>query len=343
VPIVPVTDLAIKDDDLIVATQGRSFWVLDDLSLLNQLTEEVAKSDLHLFETRPTYRMSGGGSPEVGRTSGQNVRAGVPIRFYLKEVPEEDVECSITITDDNGEVAKVFATKPDEDDPNQSKLELKEGLNEIRWNMSYPSAASFPGMVLWGGGTGGPRAVPGDFTAELKIGDEAAEVEFEIAKDPRSSSSVEDLQAQFDFLIEVREKLTEVHESIAKARDLRSQISAFKKRIADDDKYESLVESANELIKELTEVEEALYQTKNQSPQDPLNYPIKLNNRLSGVVGVVSTGDYRPTQQSIEVRDELVAEIDELLTKQNEVVEKGVKKFNSAVRKAKVPAIWVGE
>jgi photosystem II stability/assembly factor-like uncharacterized protein len=343
VPIVPVTDLAIKDDDLIVATQGRSFWVLDDLSLLNQLTEEVAKSDLHLFETRPTYRMSGGGSPEVGRTSGQNVRAGVPIRFYLKEVPEEDVECSITITDDNGEVAKVFATKPDEDDPNQSKLELKEGLNEIRWNMSYPSAASFPGMVLWGGGTGGPRAVPGDFTAELKIGDEAAEVEFEIAKDPRSSSSVEDLQAQFDFLIEVREKLSEVHESIAKARDLRSQISAFKKRIADDDKYESLVESANELIKELTEVEEALYQTKNQSPQDPLNYPIKLNNRLSGVVGVVSTGDYRPTQQSIEVRDELVAEIDELLTKQNEVVEKGVKKFNSAVRKAKVPAIWVGE
>jgi hypothetical protein len=229
------------------------------------------------------------------------------------------------------------------DEPESNPLELETGLNEVRWNLRYPNAKTFPGMVLWGGGTQGPTAVPGTYTANLKIGDEEFTTEFEIQKDPRSQSSIEDLQKQFDFLIVIRDKLSEVHKSIARTRDLKSQITAFKKRIADEEKYESLSEQATSLIKELTEVEEALYQTKNRSPQDPLNYPIKLNNRLSALVSVASTGDYAPTAQSFEVRDMLIAEIDELLAQQNEVVTKGIKKFNSAIRKAKVPAIWVEE
>ena len=345
VPVVPITDLAIKDDDLIVATQGRSFWVLDDLSLLNQLTETAAKSEVHLFESRPVYRMSGSGSTRVGRTSGQNILGGAPIRFFLKEKPEEPDECSVTITDAADTVVKVWHTKPDKKagKPEQTKLELEDGLNEIRWNLRYPSAATFPKMVLWGGGTQGPTAVPGTYTATLKVGDEEFTTEFEIQKDPRSQSSVEDLQKQFDFLIVIRDKLSEVHKSIARTRDLKTQISTFKKRIADDEEFEKLSEQADELVKALTEVEEALYQTKNRSPQDPLNYPIKLNNRLSALVSVASTGDYAPTAQSFEVRDMLIAEIDELLEQQNEVVDNGIKKFNSAIRKAKVPAIWVEE
>ena len=345
VPVVPITDLAVKDDDLIVATQGRSFWVLDDLSLLNQLTETAAKSEVHLFESRPVYRMSGSGSTRVGRTSGQNILGGAPIRFFLKEKPEESVECSVTITDAADTVVKVWHTKPDKKagKPEQTKLELEDGLNEIRWNLRYPSAATFPKMVLWGGGTQGPTAVPGTYTATLKVGDEEFTTEFEIQKDPRSQSSVEDLQKQFDFLIVIRDKLSEVHKSIARTRDLKTQISTFKKRIADDEEFEKLSELADELVKALTEVEEALYQTKNRSPQDPLNYPIKLNNRLSALVSVASTGDYAPTAQSFEVRDMLIAEIDGLLDQQNEVVDNGIKKFNSAIRKAKVPAIWVEE
>ncbi len=353
VPVVPITDLAIKDDDLIVATQGRSFWVLDDLSLLNQLNESAAKSNITLFESRPVYRMSGGGSPNVGRTSGQNVLSGAPIRFLLKEKPEADVACSLTIVDSADTEVKVWETKPDKSsdkpkkksngEPEAAKLELEDGLNEVRWNLRYPSAATFDGMVLWGGGTQGPTAVPGTYTATLKVGDDEFTTEFEIQKDPRSQSSVEDLQAQFEFLIAIRDKLSEVHKSIARTRDLKSQISTFKKRIADYEKYEKLSEQADELVKSLTEVEEALYQTKNRSPQDPLNYPIKLNNRLSALVSVASTGDYAPTAQSVEVRDMLITEIDELLDQQNEVVAKGIKKFNSAIRKAKVPAIWVEE
>ncbi len=128
---------------------------------------------------------------------------------------------------------------------------------------------------------------------------------------------------------------------IKQIRDVRSQIQSLQKRIAKDPAQKELVDKAKELVAKLTDVEKELYQTQNQSSQDPLNFPIKLNNRLSSLVGVVSTGDYRPTRQAIEVRDVLLKEIDELLAKQSKTVKEGLDEFNAAVRKAKVPAIFV--
>ncbi len=366
VPVVPITDLAIKNDDLIVATQGRSFWVLDDLSVLHQWNENLLEDDVHLFQARPTLRMSGGGSSRPGRTSGQNVASGVPVRFYLKEKPADKALTKVEILDAKGEVLQTFSTRPDREKKEQS-LKVSEGMNQLRWDMRYPGAETFEGMVLWGGGTGGPTAVPGTYQVRLSqskasksAGDESTVesketdgakpnpptdvfnvvTEFEILKDPRSSATQEDLQAQFDFLIGVRDKLSEVHTSIKKIRDIRDQIKALQERLAKDPKNEELVASAKQLVKKLTAVEEQLYQTKNQSAQDPLNFPIRLNNRLSSLVGVVSTGDNPPTRQAIEVRDQLLAEIDQLLTQQEEIVNKGLSEFNQAVQKAKIPAIF---
>jgi hypothetical protein len=165
-------------------------------------------------------------------------------------------------------------------------------------------------------------------------------MEFRIEKDPRSSATPGDLQAQFSFLIGVRDKLSEIHLAIKSTRDIREQLKSLRARLEKAVGNGELVEKAKTLDRELSEVEQALYQTKNQSPQDPLNYPIRLNNRLSGLVGVVSTGDNRPTRQSIAVRNELIKEIDELLATQREVVDQGIKKFNDAVRKANIPAIF---
>lgn len=381
VPVVPVTDLAVKDDDLIVATQGRSFWVLDDLTVLHQWNSDLLEKDIQLLSSRPTIRMRGGGSSVPGRTSGQNVAAGVPIRFFLKEKPGQKTTTRLEILDSTGEVIQAFSTKPDRDKKEQS-LKVDAGINQIRWNMRYPGAETFDGMVLWGGGLGGPAAVPGTYQVKLTQTKPAAsnvdsqteekstkgktakksksrkaksssnsgpqesefsisaELEFEIMKDPRSAATTKDLQAQFDFLIGVRDKLSEVHSAIKQIRDVRIQIEALQKRISKDPKNSALVEKAKELVKRLTAVEERLYQTKNESPQDPLNYPIRLNNRLSSLVGVVGTGDNRPTRQSIEVRDVLLAEIDQLLADQKNVVAKGLSDFNKAVRKANVPAIF---
>lgn len=386
VPVVPVTDLAVKNGDLIVATQGRSFWVLDDLTVLHQWNGELLEKDLQLLKTRPTYRMRGGGSMRPGRTSGQNVAGGVPIRFFLKQQPDKKTKTRLELLDAEGNVIQVFSSQPNLEKKEQS-LTVQQGINQVRWNMRYPGAETFDGMVLWGGGTGGPSAVPGTYQVKLtqtKPGQKesteeentngnqggsnsdvpakpnsgnsqsengesgiandvvlfSSESTFEIKKDPRSSATQQDFQAQFDFLIGVRDKLSEVHMAIKRIRDIRSQIVALQKRISKDPKNKELGQKAKELVKQLTTVEERLYQTKNESPQDPLNYPIQLNNRLSSLVGVVSTGDNRPTLQSIEVRDLLLAEIDQLLAKQQKIVATGLAEFNEAVREAKVPAIF---
>ena len=375
VPVVPVTDLAVKDDDLIVATQGRSFWVLDDLTMLHQWNADLQEQEVHLLKSRPTIRMPGGGSSSPGRTSGQNVAAGVPIRFLLKQDPGKNTETRLEILDPVGDVVQVYSTDPDKEKKEQG-LKVKAGLNQIRWNMRYPGAETFDGMVLWGGGTGGPTAVPGTYQVSLtqtkKIkadqkddGDSksakagsakttsspdsgstkhevvfSVQSNFEIKKDPRASATQKDLQAQFNFLIGVRDKLSEVHLAIKRIRDLRTQIEALQKRIGPDEKYKALVEKSKALVKQLTAVEQRLYQTKNESPQDPLNYPIRLNNRLSSLVGVVSAGDNRPTRQSIEVRDMLLAEIDQLLKEQESITSQGIADFNKAVRNANVPAIF---
>lgn len=395
-PIVPITDLALKNKDLVVATQGRSFWVLDDLSVLHQWQPKVKTKRMHLFSPRPTIRMRGGGSSRPGRLAGQNIQNGVLLKIFVKEQPDEELVTKLEILDSQDSVLSVFSSKP-EKEAKENPLKLKPGLNTVRWDMRYPGAESFEGMVLWGGGLSGPLAVPGVYRARLTqarkvstattqdkvkgtddvqpdsetaneknpsqqaaIGqpetkpDAEANVEakldgkneleevvdFEIAQDPRSSASQQDLQAQFDFLLEVRGKLTEVHKTIEKIRDIHSQVKSLRARLLDEPQYKNLVEKADTLIAELRDVEKRLYQTKNQSPQDPLNYPIRLNNRLSSLVGVVAAGDNAPTRQAVQVRDELIAEIDLLLENQSKIVDKGIRGFNEAIRQAEIPTIF---
>ena len=359
VPIVPVTDLTLKDKDLIVATQGRSFWVLDDLSTLHQWKPEIRKQPMHVFSARPTYRMRGGGSNRPGRTSGQNVRSGMGIPVYLKEEIETGLLTRLEIRDSKDRLAAVFSTQPDRD-AKELSLSLEPGMNWVNWDLRYPGADSFEGLVLWGGGLSGPEAVPGKYTVSLsqrktapakstETGAKAdstpvfeQRVEFEIRQDPRSSATAADLEAQFDFLVAVRDKLTDVHKTIAMIRDVRDQVAAIKQRISEDPEYAEIVKQADKLTSELEQVEQRLYQTKNESPQDPLNYPIRLNNRLSSLVGVVGTGDNPPTRQAIAVREELFSEIDALLKQQSQIVNQGVSAFNNAIRKAKIPAIFTG-
>ena len=164
-------------------------------------------------------------------------------------------------------------------------------------------------------------------------------VSFEILKDPRSSGTEADIAAQFEFLVNVRDKLTETHEAIEEIRDVRSKIKGVVDRIDEEEDVDGLKELAELITERLTGIEEALYQTKNRSNQDPLNYPIRLNNRLSGVVGGASSGDFRPTDQSYHVRDEVTRLIDAELNLLREIMESDIPRFNQMVRDAQIPAI----
>lgn len=336
-PIVPVTDLTIKDNDLIVATQGRAFWMLDDLTLLHQLQPDQADKSLHVFHSRPSYPIGGGGfGGGGGARAGQNPPGGVALRYYLKDELAKDAALKIEILEADGDLIRGFSTKAKE---RSERFTAEKGLNQFVWNMRYPDAESFPGLVMWAGSVRGPRAVPGTYKARFTLGETVQETDFEIEADPRSSATQADLEAQFDFLIEVRDKLSETHKAILRIRDVRAQVDNLTKRLAGDDSAKNLIEQGKALNKMMTEVEEALYQTKNRSGQDPLNFPIRLNNKLAAVGGVAAGGSFRPTDQSVAVKKELTAAIDAELHKLDEILDKDLKAFNQAVRKQQVPAV----
>lgn len=340
-PIVPITDLTIKNNDLVVATQGRSFWVLDDLTVLHQMRPEAAREPLQLFQPRAAYRLPGGGfggaddSPPP-RTEGQNPPGGAAIYYRLKEAPAKDARLSMEILDPTGKVVRRYSNKAEK--PGE-KIEPKAGLNRFVWNLRYPEAESFPGMILWGGLVG-PRAVPGSYQARLKLGDQTQTVNFEVKPDPRTTATTADFDAQLRFLLAVRDKITEAHRAIKQIRDVREQLNAINKRLKDRADAKDVVEQAKAIDKKMTTVEEALHQTKARSTQDVLNFPIRLNNKLVSLAGTVGMGDNRPTDSAVQLKDDLAAQADAELAKFRQIMGKDLPAFNELLARKKVPGVF---
>lgn len=327
-PIVPITDLTIKDGDLIAATQGRSLWIIDDLAPVRELKPEHKDKKLIVFNPRKTFKIEGGnfGNPKL---VGKNPPNGVTLQYYLKSAPDTANVLSIEILDKNQKSIKKYASNAKE---KADMIEAKAAGNRFTWNMRYPNAETFEGMILWNrGGLQGAMAVPGTYYAKVKFGKDSTTVPFEIVKDPRLSVSQEDLQAQFDFLMDIRDKLNETHKAIKDIRSVRSQMNAYK-QLLEKDKHKEVLDAIKDFDKKMTEVEEKLYQTKNRSGQDPLNYPIRLNDKLSGVAGVASSGNFRPTDQASEVKKDLTGKIDSELSKLKTIFETDLPKVNQLIK-----------
>ncbi len=328
-PVVPVTDLAIKENDLVVATQGRSFWIFDYMHLLRKLDNSMGSDNVTLFRPEDTYRI--GGRQGGNLFAGQNPLPGAVVCFYLNNKPGQDDSVQLDFMDNNGYIIRSFYTntKDLEIEPHTpyAKLEVKQGMNIVSWDLSYPGVLRVPGMIFWGGYLDGPVAVPGQYRVSLNVNGESYEQEFKILSNPKSSCSIADLQEQFDFVIGVRDKLTETHQAILDIRKLRDDIVDVESKLNSDD-HGSILEMTGEIKKGLTAIEEALYQTKNRSRQDPLNYPIKLGNKLAALNGAVATGDWKPTDQSYEVRDEFVSAIDVQLARLRKIIDGKIPELN---------------
>jgi photosystem II stability/assembly factor-like uncharacterized protein len=339
-PIVPVTDLTIKNDNLIVATQGRSFWLIDDITPLHQLNETVAKSDVHLFKPMPSYRMNGAQAGRRGqpKNEGTNHPNGVMIHYFLKDTTK--TVASLEILEKSGTLIKKFATKPDKK-ANEEDLKIKPGMNKFNWNMRYANAEGFDGLIMWGGSLTGPKAVPGIYKAKLTVNGKATETEFEIVKDPRSSGTVADIKEQFDFSIAVRDKLTETHKAIKKIRAAREQINRVTEPMKGKADMKEVTDLAKSILDDMKSVEEALYQTKNRSGQDPLNYPVRLNNKLAAAGSEVDGGDYKPTEQAKAVSKEITEKIDIQLNQLNKVMTEKLPRFNELVKQKQISAVTI--
>jgi photosystem II stability/assembly factor-like uncharacterized protein len=341
-PIVPVTDLTIKNDNLIAATQGRSFWLIDDLTPLHQLNETIGNSDVHLYKPMPSYRMNGGQAGRRGqpKTEGVNHPNGVMIHYFLKDTLK--AIASLEILENDGKLIKKFATKPDKK-AKEEEMKIKPGMNRHVWNMRYADAEGFDGLILWAASLTGPKAMPGMYKVRLTVNGKPLETEFEILKDPRTSGTVADIKTQFDFSIAVRDKLSETHKAIKKIRTAREQINRVTEPMKGKEDMKEVNEMAKSILDDMKKIEETLYQTKNKSGQDPLNYPVRLNNKLAALNSEVDGSDYKPTEQVKAVQKEITEKIDEQLNLLNKVMTDKVPKFNELVKQKQVSAISVGD
>ena len=343
-PIVPITDLTMKDNDLIVATQGRAIWVLDDLSPLYQYEPATTNTTrAHLFQPEANYRFPGGGSGKATKTAGGNTPAGVPVYFTLPKNYEDTSEVVLTFADANGNAIQTFSTKAKKkDDPEDRKpLKVEPGSNRFVWNTRYPDAEGFDGMILWWAGLSGAKAIPGNYQVSMSVGgQEIGQHEFELVGDPRSPSTAADYRAQFEFMNTVSEKTTEAHTAIKDIRSAREQINNFIGKLdKEDDTLKPLRTHADSMLTLMKRVEENLYQTKNRSGQDPLNFPIRLTNKLAHLNSLVGQSDYPPTAQAIEVRDMLIEGIDAELAIWETVKGQMLAEFNRLVRELEVDAV----
>jgi photosystem II stability/assembly factor-like uncharacterized protein len=381
-PIVPIHDLAVKEGDLIAATHGRSFWILDDLSPLRQLNPAIVAKNNHLFKPRDVYRASFGGGGGTGAAgghpSGQNPPAGAVVYYWLKS-PRQVV--MLDFVDSAGKVIRSFTSNQDpqvradslhadsirrvrgdtiratadsaarsearseetpEDAPRRAppppRVSNKAGLNSFSWNLRYPDAVSFENMILWAAGTQGPTALPGRYGVRMTVAGGPPETQrFILRPDPRSKTTRAELAEQFAFLTAVRDRTTDANNAVRTIRNVRSQIANRQSRLPEAQRA-AFAQTAGPLLTNLASIEGEIYQVRNQSGQDPLNYPIKLNNKIAALAGVASDSDTRPTSQTREVFRILSGQLDAQLERLR-VAMKGLGALNTQLTSAGLPLI----
>ncbi len=349
-PVTPITDMQAKHGDLVVATQGRSFWILDDLSPLHQLTEESTSSPAHLFTPRPTYRFGGGFSFGGGGSGGQNPAGGVVLRYLVGESADEEIELEIL---DGDRVLRTFSSKkPETRAPNPFRRFLPpgfggpktlgsgEGMNQWVWDMRLTDAELVDNAVLWGLARG-PRVAPGVYQARMSMGDWSQTVDFEIVPDPRLTTTPADYQAQFELSHQVWEAITESHQALGRLRDVRTQVNDLTQRLEKAGLGDGLEDAKQAVVDRLGGLETRIYQTKSQATQDVLNFTPKLDNAFLNLMGTIESSDHPPTVGSVELYGDLREKLDGILGELQDCLDTEVAAFNNLVAAKEAPAVIV--
>jgi photosystem II stability/assembly factor-like uncharacterized protein len=357
-PATPITDLAVKNDDLVVATQGRAFWILDDLSPLRQWSEEVSRASAHLFPPRPTVRMQIEKPPEEGelpRHVGQNVPDGVVVSYWLKDKPTEKEKVTLEFLDgdtvirtlsnekpprleDLKEQAKRDETKEEKDKP----LEPKAGVNRFVWDMRILRPTLAPKAVFNEGTKAPPKVAPGSYQVRLTAGGQVYTQTVEVRPHPGGFATASDLKAQYDLLRSIRDRLSETHDAVLRIRDLRQQAKDLGDRAERLGRGDALKKQAAALADKLTLVEEKLTNPQIKSDEDDLNYEPKLDHDWTYLAGLVSEGEGKPTAAAVRYYAALKAQLDAMQAELKAVVDRDVTEFNEAVAQAKIPPVAAG-
>jgi photosystem II stability/assembly factor-like uncharacterized protein len=322
-PTAPVHDLVVKNNDLAVATHGRAFWILDDVSPLRQYSDEIAKRDVHLYAPATATRFQNPSADEDAPKPvrvGENPPPGALIYYFLKEKPKS--ETNIEILDSAGSVIRKYSSSKTEDldeplTPEDKKPEKQikpeAGLNRFVWDLRYTGSSRVPDYYLWEykDGSRGPLALPGKYQVRLTVDGKSQTAAFEVALDPRVNVSEADLRKQFDLLIQMRDEISRVYDTVNQIQDVRTQVDGLTKRLPDNSTVKPMLTAAAELDKNLLLVRDDLVQMNIKSNEDSLAYPQRVDSKLSGLAMAVGVGtDSAPTEAEYLVFEKLKKQAD---------------------------------
>ncbi len=354
-PVTPITDIQFKDGDLVLSTQGRSFWILDDITALETATLPSAGAPTVLYPIRPTVRaFFGGGAPGAGPTGTRatNPPDGAMIHYALAEDVEGPV--TITIIDAQGDTAATLSSEaqagPDLGafaalaelfgfSGGGNLLPKKKGLHRAQWNLLYPQPRTPAGTVIFGA-LAQAAAPPGTYAVTLSVGGETQSQTLEVRPDPRSTVPQRDFVAQHDFLKRLGTTIEQLADRMDDLRSVRTQSAGLAKLAADagisEDDVARVTTASDSLGAKLTVVEEDMQQTRSKSFYDPLDYPGKLTAELAflynTVAGTFGAVDARPTDQAVSRMDELQATVDDVLGRLQGILDTDLVEFNELIR-----------
>ncbi len=356
-PLSPIHDLQIQknEKDLVVATHGRSFWVLDNLEPIYQLSDQIAKANYWLFAPRHTYRTEGSSYYNPNMQIGENAPAGVQVFYKLKQTPTKELRMQFLT--EKGDTIATFSSKKDpkgepikevkeyyteKDKTQPNTLPTKAGQNVFSWNMNYADATKIEGegSFMWTGTVGGPQAIPGKYVVKLLLADSLLmQQPFEIVKDPRIQTTDAEFKEQLTLALKIRDKLSETHQTVNDLRKIRQQINTYMGSLEDTTVSNKLKKITKPILDTLSRIEDKLVQHRAKAFQDLLNYPIKLNDKLAGIGNAVRSADAPPTKQSYEAYDNIVVLVDKEITSFKTILNEKIPELNKAIMLQQTPII----
>jgi photosystem II stability/assembly factor-like uncharacterized protein len=351
-PTSPIHDLVIKNDDLVVATHGRSFWILDDVTPLRQAAAQVANDEVYLFKPRAAFREHW---PEVLTARGPvglNPPLGAIVYYYLKNAPAKGQEITLEVLDAQGKLVRKYSNIPKKEAaqpgewPEQEKasdlLPAEAGANRFNWNLRFESPVQVPGAFYAGNPPEGPLALPGQYQLRLTVAGKSYTAPLEVKLDPRVKAAPDGLQKSLALGLQVRERISDLHLAVNQIRDLRAQLTDLKKRLGTNARSKAIVEAADNIDKAMTPVEHELIQVNMKSSEGNLNFPNMLNEEYYSFSYSIDAADAAPTQQQYGVAEDLGNRLNAQLAKWKQLLTTQVPALNQQIQRENIPVILVG-
>ncbi|MFZ0934287.1 MAG: WD40/YVTN/BNR-like repeat-containing protein [Bryobacteraceae bacterium] len=349
-PTVPVHDLVIKDDDLVVATHGRAFWILDDLTPLRQMAPTDVDAAAKLFAPRPAYRLRFPDSLDRRQPAGENPPPGAVLYYYLKSAPKQPIK--LEILDAQGNVVKTYSSAKKEEDLGPAEwpdvqrvsevLPAEAGLNRFFWNLRYEDPVKVPGAFYESDiAPKGPMALPGAYQVRLTAGGQSQTAHLELREDPRIHVSLADLEKQADLEKRIAQSLTSLHRTVNEIRDLRAQLTALDRHYKNAPEWQPLKPVAADLLSKIASVEGKIMQVKMKSTEGDLRYPTMIDEQLISLNWSVDSSDAAPTEGQQQLFAKLSAGLQEELDVWNQILSQDLTRFNRAAEKQKISLVDV--